>query len=49
MKKNNINYGFMQLLGKFFTGYLPKTINVSNNTIKSYKGTEVVIYPTQMI
>ena len=39
MKKNNINYGFMQLLGKFFTGYLPKTINVSNNTIKSYKCT----------
>ena len=39
MKKNNAEYEFMELLGKFFTEYLPKSINASKNTIKSYKCT----------
>lgn len=38
MKKNS-EYEFMNLLGKFFTEYLPKSMNASKNTIKSYKCT----------
>lgn len=37
MKKNNSCNNFMSLLGRFFTEYLPKSMNASNNTVKSYK------------
>lgn len=37
--KNNIKYDFLELLSKFFNDYLPKTINASPHTIKSYKCT----------
>ena len=37
MKKNNAEYEFMNLLGKFFTEYLPTSMSASSNTIQSYK------------
>ena len=37
MKKNNASNDFMSLLGRFFTEYLPKSMNASINTVKSYK------------
>jgi site-specific recombinase XerD len=37
MKKNNSENSFMPLLGRFFTEYLPVSINASSNTIASYK------------
>lgn len=37
MKKNNYSNDFMSLLGRFFTEYLPKSMNASSNTVKSYK------------
>lgn len=37
MKKNNAEYEFLNLLGKFFMEYLPTSMNASPNTISSYK------------
>jgi len=37
MRKNNIEYEFLGLLGKFITEYLPVSMNASPNTILSYK------------
>lgn len=37
MKKNSTANDFMSLLGRFFTEYLPKFMNASDNTVKSYK------------
>lgn len=37
MRKNNSNYEFMTLLGRFFTEYLPISVNASPNTIASHK------------
>ena len=37
MKKSKAESEFLSLLEKFFTGYLPISINASPNTIKSYK------------
>lgn len=37
MRRNNAEYEFLSLLGKFFTVYLPISINASPNTISSYK------------
>lgn len=37
MKRNNSLNDFMSLLGRFFTEYLPKSMNASTNTVKSYK------------
>ena len=37
MRKNNSNHEFMTLLGRFFTEYLPISVNASTNTIASYK------------
>ena len=37
MKRNNAEYEFMTLLGRFFTEYLPSVVNASPNTILSYK------------
>lgn len=37
MKKNNLSNDFMSLLGRFFTEYLPNSMNASSNTAKSYK------------
>lgn len=39
MRKNNVDFDFMSLLAKFFTEYLPITVNASPNTIQSYKCT----------
>jgi site-specific recombinase XerD len=37
MKMNKAESEFVALLGKFFTDYLPVSINASTNSIKSYK------------
>jgi len=37
MKKNNSEYAFLSLLGKYFTEYLPISLNASPHTIQSYK------------
>jgi len=37
MKMNKGEYEFVSLLGKFFTDYLPISVNASPNSIKSYK------------
>lgn len=37
MRKNNAEYEFLSLLGKFFAEYLPVSINASPHTITSYK------------
>jgi len=37
MKKSKAEFEFLSLLEKFFTSYLPISINASPNTIKSYK------------
>lgn len=37
MKMNRAEYEFLTLLGKFFTDYLPISVNASPNTIESYK------------
>jgi site-specific recombinase XerD len=37
MKMNRSEFEFISLLGKFFTNYLPVSMNASPNTIKSYK------------
>ncbi|WP_144938641.1 tyrosine-type recombinase/integrase [Paenibacillus sp. 32O-W] len=37
MKKNKAASEFRSLLGKFFTAYLPISVNASPNTIESYK------------
>ncbi len=37
MRKNNAEYEFLSLLGKFITEYLPVSMNASPNTISSYK------------
>ncbi len=37
MRKNNAEYEFLSLLGKFFTEYLPVSMNASPHTISSYK------------
>jgi len=37
MKMNKSEFEFVSLLGKFFTDYLPVSMNASPNTIKSYK------------
>lgn len=37
MRKNNAEYEFLSLLGKFFTEYLPVSMNASPHTILSYK------------
>ena len=39
MMKNNLDNDFMNLLAKFFTEFLPITVNASPNTIQSYKCT----------
>ncbi len=39
MKTNKSEFEFVSLLGKFFTDYLPISVNASPNTIKSYKCT----------
>lgn len=37
MKTNKAEFEFISLLGRFFTDYLPVSMNASPNTIKSYK------------
>ena len=37
MRKSNAEFEFLSLLGKFFTEYLPSSMNASPNTISSYK------------
>ncbi|PKM90796.1 MAG: recombinase XerD [Firmicutes bacterium HGW-Firmicutes-12] len=37
MKMNKAEFEFLSLLGKFFTDYLPISVNASPNTIESYK------------
>ena len=37
MKMNKSELEFVSLLGKFFTDYLPISMNASPNTTKSYK------------
>lgn len=37
MRKNNAEYEFLSLLGKFITEYLPISMNASPNTVSSYK------------
>lgn len=37
MGKNNAEYEFLSLLGKFITEYLPISMNASPNTVSSYK------------
>ena len=37
MRKSNVEYEFLSLLGKFITEYLPVSMNASPNTILSYK------------
>lgn len=37
MKKNDLENEFISLLGRFFTEYLPVSVNASPNTIASYK------------
>lgn len=37
MKKNKAEFEFLSLLEKFFTAYLPVSVNASSNTIESYK------------
>jgi len=37
MKKNKAEFDFSSLLEKFFTSYLPVSVNASINTIESYK------------
>jgi len=37
MKMNKAEYEFVSLLGKFFTDYLPISVNASPNSIESYK------------
>lgn len=37
MKRNRAEFEFLSLLGKFFTDYLPISVNASPNTIESYK------------
>lgn len=37
MRKNNEENEFLGLLGKFFTEYLPISVNASPHTISSYK------------
>jgi site-specific recombinase XerD len=37
MKMNKVELEFLSLLGKFFTDYLPISLNASPHTIKSYK------------
>lgn len=39
MRMNNSEIEFLSLLGKFFTEYMPISMNASPNTIKSYKCT----------
>ena len=36
MKKSNSEHEFITLLGRFFTEYLPVSVNASPNTIASY-------------
>ena len=37
MRKSNSEHEFIPLLGRFFTEYLPVSVNASPNTIASYK------------
>lgn len=37
MKRNSAEYEFLSLLGKYFTEYLPVSMNASAHTISSYK------------
>ena len=37
MRKSNAEFEFLSLLGKFFTEYLPISMDASPNTISSYK------------
>ena len=37
MKKNNAEHEFLGLLGRFFTEYLPVSMNASAHTVSSYK------------
>ena len=37
MRKSNFEHEFISLLGRFFTEYLPLSVNASPNTIASYK------------
>lgn len=37
MKTNEQEFEFVSLLGRFFTDYLPASMNASPNTVKSYK------------
>ena len=37
MRKSNYEHEFINLLGRFFTEYLPISVNASQNTIASYK------------
>ena len=37
MRKSNFEHEFIALLGRFFTEYLPISVNASPNTIASYK------------
>lgn len=37
MRRSNAEFEFLSLLGKFFTEYLPISMNASPNTISSYK------------
>lgn len=37
MKKNKAEFEFLSLLEKFFTSYLPVSVNASSNTVESYK------------
>ena len=44
MKINKAEFEFQSLLGKYFTDYLPISVNASKNTIKSYKCTFRLLY-----
>lgn len=37
MKKNNAEHEFLSILGRFFTEYLPVSMNASAHTVSSYK------------
>jgi len=44
MKKSKAEFEFLSLLGKFFTHYLPVSVNASQNTIESYKCAFRILY-----
>ena len=45
MRMNKAEFEFTSLLGKYFTDYLPISVNASPHTIKSYKCAFRLLYP----